>query len=683
MNRHRLRAVAAAVLAMLCAALLTSCAFVDAIVNGLPEDATPTPAPARDAPAQITVTPAPVEEETAQPVVMSGSLQLVPFPQMVYTQPNVDAVVAELDSLADIMAGAQDVDTATHLLDRAEAIFDSYDTALTLARIHNSIDTSDPYWQAEYAHCSNGLPAVQKASSGVLAALRESPAGEALGAEPYDSVFSSSEIVDLMATESTLVSQYYSLRGTLSASHEGAEYTFAQATESGPYVAWVAQNAPALGDIYVNLLKVRRQIANVAGYDNYIEYAAAVDGFDYGAASQLLDDISAHIVPVYRAAMDKGTYKMEDKFSDEVVLQNLTDWIGGTDPSMLSAVDLMRAYLLYDFAPGAHKEATAYTTYITDYGAPFLFATVDGSFEAMMDVLHEFGHFYAYTKDPSYDTLPIDTMEVPSTTLPLLLSGQFSTTYGAQESGAMLHNELVDALATFPEQGYYAGFEMAAYQLPVEDITFENLCAIAQQQWDRFGLGESVLSASDWTTTMHIYESPFYTFSYIPATDVALQIWELSTQDRTQAVRTYQDFLSMAPASETLVGTAEYCGLASPYAAGEMQSQADWLTRYLLQDEAMPPQEQPAETTIPDATPATEALEQTQEGTLVPSSAPQPTQEPAPTAQQPGGEPGAIVISPPDEDRYGEHFGVTDGTTTVWSASRAGMGDIEEPKPPG
>lgn len=668
MNQKFTRSLTALILAAVFVLAMPGCAartLIDAVANGLssqaPESSSAAPAESAAAPTSAATpaatTPSPTAASTslAAPDNASESAArmgiLVPFPQMQYERPDIDAITSLLGEIEAQMEGQTNPDTASALAEQAISIYDAFETETVLAMIHYSMDRSDRYWSEEYSFCADGSPRVNAAYTAVRAAFEESPAGG--GMQQSENMFEASGVMELLQENSRITNQYLSMLSTVTASYGGETFTYLEADTADKYAAWLDTNARTMGELYVNLLKIRRQLAQAVGYENYIEYVFATrgSGFTQEMVEQLLNQIAARIVPVRQSL--EATEEPHIEVSEAVLLQAMHSWMQQLDPSMEDSLNLMEDYLLYDFSVGSNKDPVAFTTYLPSYEAPFLMASFTGDYSSVEDVLHEFGHFNNYACDPSAYTQSSDIGEVFSTALPLLCARFFEGSFGADEGRRMLTAQMRGCLDTFTYQAYFAGFELAAYALPDDQITYENLCAISQDQWYRFGQADSPIAATDWTTTTHLVDSPFYVLSYIIATDVAMQIWERSLSDPQGAMDVYYDLMQNAADGMSFMDNIESAGLMSPFTDYEAALQAAYFTAILIAGQT--PQEARAA--------HLESMGQTAPPTPVPTEAPTPDATQEPEAVPPDAADLPDLPRPSGSSRT--FFGFSDGNYTI------------------
>lgn len=656
MNHKSVRVLLALLLAAAFVVAAPGCAarnLINAVTNGILPPTAESAAPAETESALPDDSlPDPGEDNTEE---AASDRILVPFPDMMYSRPSVDITVRALNSIADQLRGSGgDPETLNSLVGEANSVYDSYETETVLAMIHDAMDRSDSYWSEEYEFCTNAYGRISEAYANVQRAYRETAQPDA--AEASSSIYDVTGIVDLIDEQSRLGSQYQTLLSTLTADSDGIPFTYAEIETYLDSEQWHAQNARTIGEVYVELAKVRQRMAQALGYPNYIEYSFNImnSGYTPEMVQSLLQEIQNRLVPISAAVGSGGIYPDLSLTEDEA-LRMLGSWLPKLDESMAESLSLMRDYQLYDFSVGPYKDPIAFTTYLPSYAAPFLMLSFTGDYNSFGDLIHEFGHFNNYAVDPTAYSESPDIGEVFSTALPLLCSRFFDEDFGATGAQQLTKRLLIDCLDTFTYQAYFVGFELAVYSLPEDQITYENLCAISEEQWYRFGQAPSPLASVDWTSTVHLVDSAFYVMSYIVATDVALQIWEQSISDPQAAMDTYYNLMENNAEGMGFMENITAAGLASPFSEDQIALQAAYLSSILMMD--MTPEQARASqlgitTEVTPETPEPAQEEPVPDATETPQPAAEPT---------PAYEPEAETSRP----RFETHYGYTDGNYTI------------------
>ena len=549
--------------------------------------------------------------DAAVPVQPGSRDSLVPFSQMVYTRPDADAIEKELYDIAKAVASSGDSPgAAVLLLKEAGELWDGYLTALNLALIHHDINTADAYWADEYAYCAAAEAPLRMALAHV-----QGSAAALQGEETTDaSTFDQDQYVELLGTEQTLISEYNDLLYNAFTIVDERQIYYADGLPYADALAWLEAFAPRLSEIYAELVRTRNAIARCFGYANYAEYALQDNGYSTAMVQTLLDALSAYYAPLYSPELD--AYRdpaLQIEASQAIAFMRTI--FSGLDPSLTESLDLLEAYQLSSLAQSADKAPGAFTTYLADYGVPFICMSYDGTYNSFATLLHEFGHFNDLYRNEAALYESSEISEIFSTALVLLCSDRYGQVMDAQQAAECRYRELCEILMTSLEQGALLRLELEAYTMPESELTAERLSTAAQAAWQDMGLPESPVSQYAWMQTPHLYETPFYVLSYIVSGGAAMQVWELAGQDAAAGFAKYNELLAAAEDENAgFLDIVAGCGLASPFSVAEVARQADVLSVQLSvrpEQDALPqdalPQDAPPQDAPPQDAPPQDA----------------------------------------------------------------------------
>jgi oligoendopeptidase F len=229
----------------------------------------------------------------------------------------------------------------------------------------------------------------------------------------------------------------------------------------------------------------------------------------------------------------------------------------------------MKEYRLYDVKASANKAPGAYTIYLPCYEAPFCFLGAYGDVEDFLDLSHEFGHFCDACIN-SNTTASLDLAETYSQAMANLALLKSKETISADGYRNLLLLHLLSNLGIFAEQTAYADFECKVYALPDEELTVENVNALALDCACRFGAassaGDDELYAVYWSQVTHLFEQPYYVISYCVSADAAIQIAEKELNEPGAGVACYEDILNWKDGD--FLAELERVGLVSPFDPG-------------------------------------------------------------------------------------------------------------------
>lgn len=491
-----------------------------------------------------------------------------PFDQMSYVRPDMNQFHQLLEQCCTR------AETETSLQNMVQIIYDfygAYDTFYTnfaLAMIHYSQDQTDAYWQAEYAFCTESR---SQADAGLdrfyrtLAAssLRTALEGENYFGSGFFAAYDGESIYDdyfnsLLQQETVLENQYYDL-----IAQAGDDFAYTQSF----YDTYGQQMA----QIFVDLIRVRQQQAEYAGYDSYPEFAYDfyhMRDYTVAQSTAYLADIRAELVPLYKQAvqnLDVTLYSCTEQETFTYV-QTLAGRMGGTISEAFSA---MHASNLYDISPGENKLDASFEIYIRNYASPFVFLNPTGSEYDKLTFAHEFGHFCSdYASGGS--GAGVDVAEIFSQGMEYL-----SLSYGPADAN-LTKLKLFDCLCIFVEQAAYASFEQQVYGLEGQALTVENVEALHNRISDNYGLQ----GGFTYLFITHFFTEPMYVISYVVSNDAALQLYQMEQAKTGTGLACLQ--ANLATREPCFLAFLQQAGLESPFATGRIRSVKDTLQKTLF-----------------------------------------------------------------------------------------------------
>ncbi|MBR0081264.1 MAG: hypothetical protein IJP98_00835 [Clostridia bacterium] len=360
----------------------------------------------------------------------------------------------------------------------------------------------------------------------------------------------------LLERETALMDAYDAMTVSFSIEADGEVWDEARlaADTTLPFEAWYALRkafdaafATAAGELFCELVQVRRAIADALGFDSYPAYRYAAYGRDYlpAEAASFCETAARQLAPLFREALiataaDRQTlYLTEQGDTEEQLLAIVRTVIERIDPSLCEPWDYMIGHGMLDCSVSGTKLPGSYTTYFSAYGAPFLYLTREDAFEAPTVLLHEFGHYagYYFRGDA---TLPLDLAEAESQGLELLAIPFYPLLYGnrADEARAV---KLCDLLYAILSGCLIDAFEQAVYADP--DPTPESLSEMFERLTVRIGLDDAGYTADTWTRIPHLFRAPSYYISYAAGAVAALSLRETAMQSPAWAIGRYRALL--------------------------------------------------------------------------------------------------------------------------------------------
>ncbi|MBE6989745.1 MAG: hypothetical protein E7426_03235 [Ruminococcaceae bacterium] len=521
----------------------------------------------------------------AKPYPSANDDGMLPFEKMPYQRPDMDALEALFSSAADYAEAASARDDLTPRLEQCWDAYDEFYTLETLAMLRSDIDQADEYYAGEYEFFMENEVKVEAWLDRLLVACAASEArapsrllaGYDLAAgEPY-----SDRALELMAREADLLRDYWRVMMQDDIELEGRVQSFSDYI-SAPLLSDEAYQAANLvycqacnqgaAPIYIELVKIRRALAEELGFDSYeqFQYEAFARDYTPEQVRSYLDSVAGAMADYYPDFMRTDPYSLVsyDPLSASQLLELLEQTTAHMGRRVTNAYDFMKTYRLYDISASGKKAPGSYTVYLDRYDAPFCYVGAYGDVEDFLDFSHEFGHFAdAYVNYNATGSLDLsETYSQAMANLTLLKSRAFL-------SGEIYQNllllHLLANLSIYAEQAAYADFESRVYRLSDEELTVENINALALSCARRFGAvsdGDEELLSLYWAQVTHLFETPFYVISYCVSADAAVQIAELAMNSPGAGIACYEDMLDWK--EDSFLSEVERVGLVSPFAPG-------------------------------------------------------------------------------------------------------------------
>ena len=319
------------------------------------------------------------------------------------------------------------------------------------------------------------------------------------------------------------------------------------------------QNA-ALGDIYLRMVSLRKEIAADAGYDNYGDYAyTEIYQRDYTQEEihSFHQAVKEYIVPLYNAlyplyVQGAGDPVFSEDYAGDIALDMIEPYIGQLSSEMAEAFTYMRSHGLYDSGYSDTKGDAGFTTLLDSYGAPFYFNSPYGDLYDLTTAIHEFGHynnFYWQSTGWNDSTKSIDIAEVHSQGLELLFTHFYADLFDSEESATAVQDYLMLNLLYGAIINGCLYDELQQYVYATEDVTLDQI----NQEYCRLCKDYGMIPEDDertemygWYQVPHTFTSPCYYISYAVSAAGALAFW-LDTQedDYFDAVDKYLAFTAL------------------------------------------------------------------------------------------------------------------------------------------
>ncbi|WP_433957663.1 M3 family oligoendopeptidase [Cytobacillus horneckiae] len=554
------------------------------------------------------------------------------FSEYDYIRPNLEVIENRFNQALEKLNAAQSADEQILAMNEVNTIRNDVNTMGNIAYIRHSIDTNDEFYKAEQDYIDEVEPQIEGYITKYYEYLVNSPYRKELEEQWGEQLFAlaeaqlkvySPEIVPLLQTENKLSSEYTKLIASAKIPFDGQELTLAQIepyTESTDRLIrksasearfkFLSDNEPQLDRIYDELVKVRTEIAQKLGYNNFVELAYyRMDRTDYNAdmVKKFRKQVEEYIVPMAtklkerqreRIGVDKLKY-YDEPFNfrtGNAVPKGTPDWIIGNGQKMYDELSeetgafftFMNDADLMDLVAKKGKAGGGYCTYIENYKSPFIFSNFNGT-SGDIDVLtHEAGHAFQVYKSshfeipeyiwPTYEAAEIHSMSMEFFTWPWMKY------FFKEDTEKYQFSHLSSALLFLPygvavDEFQHWVYENSAASPKERKLAWRNIEKKYMPHKD-YDDNEYLENGGFWQRQGHIYNSPFYYIDYTLAQICAFQFWKKSRENHEEAWKDYLHLCTLGGSKPFTELVAE-AHLISPFEEGCVESVVGEIEKWL------------------------------------------------------------------------------------------------------
>ena len=340
-----------------------------------------------------------------------------------------------------------------------------------------------------------------------------------------------------------------------------------------------AANNSKKAEIYVQIIKNNNRIAELAGYENYYDYASAeVYGRDY--SKEDLEAFKNHIIKYFVPSIDalksgwnvkynalsgygkryiqNYLYEPFDVFDENYLELYVNSYDNSTGEGFRHLFE--NRNMIFSNSPNSHQ--SAYQTYLEEYEAPFCLFGSNG--QSLSTIVHEMGHYYASLYIPHVPSY--DVAEIHSQANEFLLM-TFMKQYMDEDIYETLTNyNVYNTVAMSLVCVAIDDFEQAVYSIEnIDEYTYEDFNAIMASVNAKYG------GAPNKVTNMNEYwlsvcpNSPVYYISYATSSIAALSIYSMAQEDEALARETYRKLIEEIEEEDGFKTVMDKIGLNSPF----------------------------------------------------------------------------------------------------------------------
>jgi len=538
------------------------------------------------------------------------------FSEFPYTRPDFIQFKKDFQQLVSSFSTSTDVNELQSLFEKIYSMRRSFDTAMTIVSIRNSVNTADEFYEKEQEFMDENEPMYRDLVMQVYKALINSSKRNELEkiygtqlfmlAELSIKTFST-EIIEDLQKENQLTTEYTKLLASAKIEFQGNTYNlsglvpFKQSEDRNirreahaKSDNWFAENHQRLDEIFDELVKLRHKMALKLGYKNFVELGyARMQRVDYNQqmVSVFRENVRKHLVPLSSELKHRQQNRLslsDLKYYDEGIdfktgnakPHGNPDWIVNHATVMYDELSketgeffhFMLDSQLMDLVNKPNKAGGGYCTYLSSYKAPYIFSNFNGTSHDIDVLTHEAGHaFQAYrsrnlTVD-EYLSPTLEACEIHSMSMEFI-AWPWMEKYFEEQTEKYKYAHLTHALMFIPYGVAVDEFQHFIYENP--DATPQERNAA----WRRIEKKYLPLRDYDgnnylenggfWQRQMHIYRSPFYYIDYTLAQICAFQFWKKSRENLSVAMKDYIT-LCDAGGSMSFLKLVELAKIKSPF----------------------------------------------------------------------------------------------------------------------
>ncbi|MDD8042097.1 MAG: M3 family oligoendopeptidase [Thermotogota bacterium] len=554
------------------------------------------------------------------------------FREFEYRRPDISIVKETFSAALKELTEAENVERQYEAIRNINAMRKEIESMSALGRIRHTIDTIDPFYEAENAFYDENDPIFLEMITQYYQALIGSKYRSELEQKMGKHVFDLAEItlksfkpeiIADMQEENALRTEYTKLIASAKIQFEGEERNLSQmraffqahdrSLRKRAYEAhthFFAENQKTLDTLFDQLVKVRTHMANKLGFRNFVPLGYLKlnrSDYDHTRVANFRKQVEKDLVPVVSGLIERQRKRLglpEMKYYDERlkflsgnakpkgdanwIVEQAKQMYRELSPETHTFFTFMADHDLFDLVSKKGKAAGGYCSFIAEHRAPFIFSNFNGTSGDVEVLTHEAGHaFQTYCSAhfevpeylyPTYEACEIHSMSMEFFTYPWM------KLFFLEEEAKFRFTHLTEALEFIPYGVSVDEFQHFVYENPEATPEERNTA------WRRIENKYLPLRDYDdntflntgtwWYRQGHIFDVPFYYIDYTLAGICAFQFWLKMNRDRGRA---WQDYLHLCQlgGSQSFLSLVAEAGLKNPFEDGSVASVVSFINEQL------------------------------------------------------------------------------------------------------
>lgn len=461
----------------------------------------------------------------------------VHYSDMEYSRPDTDKLIADIEELTAMVIRGDSFTDQRSLYNRILISCSELDTMYALASVQHSLDVTDDYYFNE--RYTLGL-ATEKINE-KLDKLLDTIAFSSFKTN-YERTFFrvgyftdwksstvSEQLAALLDKEEQLISDYSKLMLNPFVTLDGNKIyinsddyrALSPEKKAEADALYISEYGSLAGDIFVELVKTRKEIAANHGTD-YLSYAYGRYGRDYTPTQvqSYLDEVNTSVTPILSKIIPEA---LSPKAVDSShLLYALSDATKSMGKIAKEAFEYMFDYGLYDVSYSVVKTPRSYNVFLRSYETPFMFVSPSGTVKDYLSAAYQFGIF----ADMYYNRAPVSEGITESSALAMAyLLPYYTNAFTSLRADDVIDWIISDIAHVFTELACITEFEHKVYALSEDEITLDRINAIALECSEKYNtemLGSDI--STRWFDFAQLFRSPLKSAGTLISNDIALQI---------------------------------------------------------------------------------------------------------------------------------------------------------------
>ena len=480
------------------------------------------------------------------------------FQEMTYEHMQYSDIKALLDK-ARVIVKKNDIKAFYKWYTEYESVYRKLNTMIQIAQLSYQLNTDRTDYFQEYIYSVELLGKMQTGYADLF---------------DDDSLSKEMELgYQLSIQRKKLVDAYYNQEDDITVIVNGEEKHLIEILTSNAlstkekiyyYDKWYTAYNQAVGEIFLELVKIDNQIAMLEGYDSYVAYMYDIYEREYTLeeSKAFIENVKQLVPKIYmklskkaeRAQYNLQSYSYED---EESLLDSIKEHFMNQDETLGEAYDYLIRYKLYDISTRDNKLSGGLTVYLDSYQEPFILINYSRPYQTVLTFIHEFGHYFSYFETGGHQG-GLDLDETYSQAMELLAMPYSGAILGSETLGDEAQVYTMSSLLRAIIEGcLYEEFLQQVYENPNQ--TVQELNALYTKIAGEYGMS---VDSRNWCQVPHNYEVPFYYFSYGISAVAALEVWEQSLNQET-GIQTYLNLIQVGRENHFLEAL-EKVGLSNP-----------------------------------------------------------------------------------------------------------------------